>query len=197
MSEHDGEHDEPLTELLAAVGSGAASADARLFERVYDDLHRLARGQFQREGPDHTLQPTALVNEAWIKLAADVPSFENQGHFFGAAARAMRQILVDHARKVQSLKRGGDRARCTLLDVDGGGQELEVLEIDDALTALEAHDERLAELVRLRFFAGLTNDEVARVTGRSVRTVKRDWTYTRAWLFAQMAEDDEDPGAAE
>jgi RNA polymerase sigma factor (TIGR02999 family) len=183
MDDQDGKR---LTELLREVQAGGDGASDRLFEAVYGQLLDMARREFRREAPGHTLQPTALVNEAWMRLDGSAQGFDSQAHFFGAAALAMRRILIDHARRAQAAKRDGGGEAVTLTDVEGTGAELSVLEVEDALQALEAHDPRLAAIVQLRFFGGLTVEEVARVQGVSPATVKRDWTYARAWLFDRM-----------
>lgn len=183
--------DEPrarLTELLHALRDGRDGARDAFYEGVYAELRALARREFRGEVDRHTLQPTALVNEAWLRLAASEQDFESRAHFFGSAARAMRRILIDHARAAQAAKRGGREEVVTLTDVEDARRELAVLEVDGALSALEAHDERLADVVQLRFFGGLTIEEIAAVRGLSPATVKRDWTYARAWLFAHMDE---------
>ncbi|MEM9379237.1 MAG: sigma-70 family RNA polymerase sigma factor [Planctomycetota bacterium] len=183
-----------LSLLIQAANEGEAGAQARLFEGVHGELLRMARGAFRREAAGHTLQPTALVNEAWLQLAGSEPDFEGRAHFFGVAARAMRQILVDHARRAKADKRGGGGAHATLADVGSEDERFDVLELEDALEALEAHGARLAEVVQLRFFAGLSVEEVAATLDLSPATVKRDWTYARAWLFVRMAHDGESPG---
>lgn len=175
-----------LTQLLEALQAGQSGARDRFYEGVYDELREMARREFRREASGHTLQPTALVNEAWMRLADAADGFASRAHFFGAASRAMRLILIDHARRARAAKRGGGGEAVTLVDVESPGGELSVLEVEDALQALERHDARLAELVQLRFFGGLTIEEVAQVQQTSPATVKRDWTYARAWLFDKM-----------
>lgn len=192
-SDRRGEHelvaDSPpthLTALLEAVRDGREGAPDRLFEGVYRELLDMARREFRREIPGHTLQPTALVNEAWMRLAGGGADFQSRAHFFGAAARAMRRILIDHARRAQAAKRGSGEDPVTLSEPGVESSQVSVLEVDEALQALERHDARLAEIVQLRFFGGLTVEEVGAVLGRSPATVKRDWTYARAWLFERM-----------
>jgi RNA polymerase sigma factor (TIGR02999 family) len=180
-----------LTQLLAAAAEGRDGAGDRLFEGVYGELIGMARREFRREASGHTLQPTALVNEAWLRLAGGPTDFRTRAHFFGAASRVMRRILIDHARRRQAEKRGGGEGPVTLTEVGGESRELPVLEVEEALQALERHDARLGEIVQLRFFGGLTVEEVAEVQGLSPATVKRDWTYARAWLFERMAQDGE------
>jgi RNA polymerase sigma factor (TIGR02999 family) len=180
-----------LTLLLKAAGSGDRSADARLYEAVYAELRRVAGANLRREGPGHTLQPTALVNEAYLRLAPAC-AYENRRHFFAAAAEAMRRILVDHARKRRSDKRGGGYERVTLSGVDFEVEtnEVDVLAVDAALSELAATRPRLVELVSLRCFAGMSIEEAAGTLGVSPATAKRDWAYARAWLADRLAAGD-------
>ena len=173
-----------LTLLLQAAGTGDQAAHARLFDAVYAELRRVARASMRREASGHTLQPTALVNEAYLRLAAGAPGWENRRHFFAAAAEAMRRILVDHARRRGSQKRGGGLERVTLsgVDVPAGGADVDVLLIDAALTELAVERPRLAELVTLRYFAGMSIEDAARALEISPATAKRDWAFARAWL---------------
>jgi len=143
------------------------------------------------ELPGHTLQPTALVHEAWLRLGgSEQPTWQNRAHFFGAAAEAMRRILVDNARRKQSLKRGGDLERIDLenLDVALAEDDATVLAVNEALDRLAAEDAQCAELVKLRFFAGLSNVEAARMLGLAERTAKRTWAYARARLYEELRE---------
>ena len=179
-----------LTQLLEAVREGREGASDRLLECVYQDLLNVARRQFRREAPGHTLQPTALVSEAWMRLTGHEEDFLTRGHFFGAAAQAMRRILIDHARWSHAAKRGGGGARQTLMDVEGVDRGLSVIEVDDALSALQKEDPGLAELVELKFFAGLTISEIGQLKDLSPSTVKRQWTYARAWLLERMGGED-------
>jgi RNA polymerase sigma factor (TIGR02999 family) len=174
-----------VTLLLEAAGNGDREAIERLYERVYWDLRALANSGMRRERSGHTLQPTALVNEAFIKLEPSKAAWQNRRHFFGAAAQAMRRILVDHAREKHAEKRGDGMERVTLTDLDAAAPEVEVdvLAINDALDRLAVEDTRLAELVNLRFFAGLSLAETAEAMEVSVSTVKRDWAFARAWLL--------------
>ena len=188
----DRPHDD-LSLLIQAASAGEEGAQARRFEGVHGELLRIARGAFRREAPGHTLQPPALVNEAWLQLAGSPTDFRSRAQFFGVAARAMRQILVDHARRAKADKRGGGAQHATLADVGSEDEQFDVLELEDAMQALEAHSPRLAEVVQMRFFAGLSVEEVAAALDLSAATVKRDWTYARAWLFSCMAGDDEEP----
>lgn len=172
-----------VTRSLRAMGAGEEHAAADLLKLVYEDLRRIARAKMQREAPGHTLQPTALVHEAWLRL--DDAGFENRAHFFAAAAEAMRRILVESARRKRRARHGGGAEHCDFGEMEiaapvADGDEL--LAIDDALDQLAEHDLRKAELVKLRYFAGLTFDEAAEALGISVPTAKRDWAYARAWL---------------
>lgn len=179
---------EPGRDLTEILSRGAAARD-ELCALVYDELRGLARMQLARERDGHTLQATALVHEAWAKLAgARSDAFEGRRHFFGAAAEAMRRILVDHARAHGAEKRGGSAQRVTLgaegEPVEFGGEELAAL--DDALATLAAEDPRAAEVVRLRFLCGLSAEETAAALGLSLRSVNREWTFARARLFALL-----------
>ena len=163
----------------------------RLLPLVYDELRGLARARLAHERAGHSLQATALVHEAYIRmLGADSPSWNDRGHFFRAAAEAMRRILIDHARKRGRIKRGGGRIQVTLGDVQvGTGLPLEdLMALDEAIQRLEEQDPRMAEIVRLRFFAGLSVEETGKALGISERTVKREWAVARAWLYEAMRE---------
>jgi RNA polymerase sigma factor (TIGR02999 family) len=175
-----------VTHFLEAVQRGDAGTGETLLPLIYDELRRLARAKMAHEQPDHTLQPTALVHEAWINLGSG--KFENRAHFFAAAAEAMRRILVDYARRKQSLKRGGDlqRADWSSLDLAAEAPDEQVLAVHDALERLTQRDQLAAELIKLRFFAGLPNVEAAELLGISERTAKRTWAYARAWLFEEL-----------
>ena len=158
-------------------------------EHLYGELRRMAGSFLRRERNGHTLQPTALANEAFLQVGSAAEKWDNTAHFFGAAARAMRQILIQHARGRRAQKRGGEAMRVTLSDVDAIGPAHaaeEQCDIDEALGALRQHDPGLLRLVELRFFYGHTLEEVATITGRSLASVKRDWNYTRAWLCAYL-----------
>ena len=180
---------ETITILLEAVQRGDPRAAENLLAQVYHELRALAARKMSREACGHTLQPTALVHEAWLKLSAGSPSWENRAHFFGAAAEAMRRILVDRARQRHAQRRGGgDQQRIALEDADiaAPGTDDELLAIHEALDALAAHDARKAELVKLRYFTGFTIEQAAELLGISVPTAKRDWRYARAWLYREM-----------
>lgn len=178
-----------VTQLLQSIREGDEAASDRLLALIYQELRSMAGARMRLERPGHTLQPTALVNEAYLRLAGGAQQWENRAHFFGAAARAMRRILVDHARKRASQKRGSGAARITFdeMNIEGEDPDLDLLALDEALTALAKHDDRLAEVVRLRYFAGLSIQETAEVMDTSPATVKRDWSYARAWLFERMS----------
>lgn len=182
-----------VTRILAQIESGNGQAAEELLPLVYDELRALAEARLAQERSGHTLQPTALVHEAWLRLAgneSEEPQWDSRGHFFGAAARAMRRILVDHARQKLSLKRGGDIARVDI-DVDllaGAAPDDDLLALDEALEQLAAADPDKAELVQLRYFGGLTNEQAAACLGVSVSTAERYWTYARAWLHQAMAD---------
>jgi RNA polymerase sigma factor (TIGR02999 family) len=173
-----------LTLLLRAAGSGDRVAYSELYEAVYAELRRVAKASLRREAPGHTLQPTALVNEAYLRLTPGDSGWENRRHFFGAAAEAMRRILVDHARQRLAQKRGAGAERVTLagIDLPAATEGVDVLLIDEALQALGRERPRLAELVTLRYFAGMSIEETAVALGISPATAKRDWAFARAWL---------------
>jgi RNA polymerase sigma factor (TIGR02999 family) len=183
---------EQITQLLGQMKAGDRGAAERLMPLVYGQFRALAAQYLRKERGNHTLQPTALVNEAYLKLL-DQSRVQWQGrtHFFAVGAQAMRRILVDHARRRQRLKHGGQRARVTL---DEGialspDRDQDVLALDEALVKLAELDERQAKVVELRFFAGLTVDEVADVLDVSKRTVEGDWTMARAWLHRELSKD--------
>lgn len=180
-----------VTRLLQAAGEGDRAAAASLYELIYRELRRLAGASFRRERADHTLQPTALVNEAYLRLAATPGGWQSRRHFFGAAAEAMRRILVEHARQRLAQKRGGGLERLTAAELERVEQasDREVVLVSEALEELETQDSRAAELVKLRFFAGLGIEEAAQALGVSAATAKRDWTFARAWLFERLGPD--------
>jgi len=183
-----------VTRLLEAAASGDRGAFDLLYRSVYDELHRLAQANMRREQGGHTLQPTALVNEAYLRLAPSVGHWENRRHFFGAAAEAMRRILVDHARRRLAAKRGAEFERVTLtgaaLEVPTGQEGVDVLQLDEALEKLRVESTRLADLVNLRFFAGLSIEDAANALEISPATAKRDWAFARAWLQEQFTGSD-------
>jgi RNA polymerase sigma-70 factor (ECF subfamily) len=175
-----------VTRLLAAASAGDPDAVPSLFEALYRELRQLAASTMRSERHDHTLQPTGLVHEAYLRLSDEPLTLENRRHFFQAAAVAMRRILVEHARARGAQKRGGDARRLPLDEVDvaadGGLAHMDLAALDDALTRLAALDPRQARIVELRYFAGLTVEEAADVLALSPRTVKREWQMARAWL---------------
>lgn len=176
--------------LLARSHSGDPDAAKFVFSTLFGELHRMAAAFLRAERPGHTLQPTALVNEAYMKLIGPGPlGFESRAHFFGSAARCMRQILIKHAEARRADKRGGDRQRVTLSDVDAGGPgtDVDLLAMEEALVRLEELDERQCRVVELRFFAGMSVEEAALVLGISARTVELDWQMARAWLRRELA----------
>ncbi len=178
-----------VTQLLHGARGGDHGAFDRLLPLIYDELRAIARRQLRREQIGHTLRSTALVHEAYLKLVDQAGvEWRDRAHFFGIAARAMRQVLIDYARRRGAEKRGGDVVRTTLSD-----QELaldvpleELLALDDALTRLAEVDERLRQVVEYRFFGGMPEEEIAEVLGVSTRTVQRDWLRARAWLYAKL-----------
>ena len=172
--------------MLEAVGRGEACASADLLPLVYHELRRHAAGRMAREAAGQTMQPTALVHEAWLRLTGNGDHrWQNRAHFFGAAAEAMRRILIENARRKARLKRGGNPLRVELDDVDlaASTPDEKVLLIDEALERLQAEDPEKAKVVVLKFFVGLTNQEVAENLGVTERTVERHWAYAKAWLF--------------
>ena len=177
-----------VTRLLEAAGQGDRQALDRLYECVYGELRQMAAAGMRRERSGHTLQPTALVNEVCLRLIPGGDQWENRRHFFGAAALAMRRILVDHARQKSAEKRGAGLERITLADLDISAPEadLDLLAVNDALDRLAAEDPRLAEVVNLRFFVGMSIEDTAQALELSPATVKRDWLFARAWLCEQV-----------
>lgn len=184
-----------VTRLLADLRQGDRAAENRLFDLVYHQLRRMARGRLGGERPDHTLDPTALVHEAFLKMGGRVPAdLQNRAHFLAVAGRAMRQVLVDHARKKSAQKRGGD-LRLTTLTSGVAGSEVtfdELLSLDAALEELGRIDPRLCQVVEYRFFAGLSEEEIAARMGVTTRTVQRDWVKARAWLHKELYSREED-----
>lgn len=185
MSKPEGE----VTQLLVAWGNGDPAALEQLVPVVHRELRNLARHYLNRESPGHTLQPTALVNEAFLKLiGGNTVRWENRAHFFGIAAKLMREILVDHARRRKQLKRGGDALRVSLTSADASTdrKDSDVLALDDALKSLAEFDELKSRIVELRFFGGLTEEETSAALNIPLRTLQREWRLTRAWLSNQM-----------
>jgi RNA polymerase sigma factor (TIGR02999 family) len=184
-----------VTRILSAIDQGDLAAMEQLLPLVYDELRALAAVQMARDRPGETLNPTALVHEAYLRLVTPSSSppaqggeregvrrYHDRGHFFAAAATAMRHIRIDQARRKKTAKHGGNVQRLELEDVAAPAPDDELLALDEALTSLAAQDARKAQLVELRFFAGLTNDQAAAVLGISPTTADRDWAFARAWL---------------
>jgi RNA polymerase sigma factor (TIGR02999 family) len=184
-----------VTRVFEAVRRGEPRAADQLLPLVYDELRRLAAARLAQEAPGQTLQPTALVHEAYLRLVGPDPhkSWDGRGHFYAAAAEAMRRILIDRARDRKRLKRGGDRTR-RRLDLDGliadDAEPDDLIDLDEALGRLAQIDARGAELVKLRLYAGLSLDEAATALGVVRRTAERDWSFARAWLFRQLVPPD-------
>jgi len=189
MTDHS-DHD--ITEVLQQWSDGDKSAAERLFPLVYDELKRQARRYLNREREGHTLQPTALVHEAYLKMVDQtVLSAENRMHFFGIASRVMRQILVDYARQHNAEKRGGAAQRFSIEDFDILPEQTagDVLELDEALRKLEAIDVRKCAVVDMRFFGGLKEKEIAEVLGVAEKTVRRDWQFAKLWLYRELSQE--------
>ena len=181
-----------LTRTLAAAAGGDQDAAARLMPLVYDELRALAAKALQRERPDHTLQPTAIVNEAFLRLVEQSHAeYHSRTHFFAISAQMIRRVLVDHARKHHAAKRGGHEKRLTLREsLDGGiSKEIDVLALDEALEKLARLDPRQCQVVELRFFGGLSVEQTADMLEISPRTVEQDWRMARAWLKRELSED--------
>jgi len=185
-----------VTRMIDAAAAGDANAAAELLPLVYDELRKLASQRLANEKPGQTLQATALVHEAYVRLVGDAadPHWDGCGHFFAAAAEAMRRILIERARRKGCQKAGGGRQRVDLTDVEPAveGPDLELLALDEALQKLERKEPRKAEVVKLRFFAGLTNEQAAVALGISISTAENDWAYARSWLRLQMDGPDGD-----
>jgi RNA polymerase sigma factor (TIGR02999 family) len=183
-----------ITELLAYWGQGNADAREALMPLVYDELRRIARRHLWRQRPNHTLQSAALVNEAYLRLVRqESPQWQNRAHFFGVAAKAMRQILVDYARSRLAAKRGAGAPRFTLDTKialpEQEKEEVDLVALDDALNTLTALDPRQSRIIELRFFGGLSIQDTAVVLGISPATVKREWTMARMWLHRELIKD--------
>jgi|SRR4051812_30913210 len=183
-----------FTKIMSAIDNGDAQASGQLLPLVYGELKRLAASQLADERAGHTLQPTALVHEAYIRLVGkDDPKWQSRAHFFGAAAEAMRRILIDNARKKNADRRGGEYRRVELdpdasstPTIDPSSSAVDLLALDEALAKLAKEDQTKAELVKLRFFAGLSTEQAAAAMGISRATAVRYWTYARAWLHEAM-----------
>src|SRR5215217_5152497 len=190
-------NDSPVTQLLAGLRDGDTSVPARLLPLVYEDFRALALRHLARERAGHTLQPTALVHEAYLKLVDQTRvNWQGRTHFFAVGAQAMRRILVEHARSRRREKRGGDRQRMELDEAAALAPErgVDLLDLDEALKRLEALDERQARVVELRFFGGMNMEEVALTLGVSKRTAEGDWRMARAWLHRELAAGEPEAG---
>ena len=187
------DHVSDVTRILDAVRQGDLKAADELLPLVYNELRRLAAAKMAQEQPGQTLQPTALVHEAWLRLVGgENPGFEGRGHFFAAAAEAMRRILIDRARQKLSLKRGAgvERVRLDELDVAAAADDDTLLAVDEAMTRLAQEDPDSVAFIKLRFFAGLTNSEAAQALGIPERTARRHWSFARAWLYRELRRQD-------
>lgn len=181
-----------LTQLLVAWGKGDEAALAQLTPIVEAELHKLARYYMNRERQEHTLQATALVNEAFVRLIdGQAVEWQNRAHFFRVAAQSMRHILVDHARRRRYQKRGGEAVRVSLTNLEQPARlgNAGLVELDDALSALAKFDERKSQVVELRFFGGLTEKEIAEVLKIPLRTAQREWSLARAWLYRELSKN--------
>lgn len=178
-----------VTRLLEELNAGDPQAFDALVSAVYGELRRMAGSLMRGQGARQTLQPTALVHEAYLKLVRAEPRWDGRAHFFGAAARAMRQVLIAYARERAAQKRAGGAVRVTFEDlaVQTPEPRIDLLALDDALNALARVDERFTRIMELRYFAGYTLPEIAELSGRSLASVKRDWAYARAWLYDYMS----------
>jgi RNA polymerase sigma factor (TIGR02999 family) len=193
MAADDTRSTQQVTRLLVEWGNGNHAALEKLMPLVYAELHRMAKRNMGRQSPDHTLQATALIHEAWLRLADDPGrrNWGNRGHFFAVAATAMRHVLVDYARAGKSAKRGGER-RAVPLDeavIVSGERLAEVIAVDDALTVLEKLHPRQSKVVELRFFGGLSVEETAEALKVSPETIMRDWRSAKAWLHRELGQE--------
>jgi RNA polymerase sigma factor (TIGR02999 family) len=187
-----------VTQLLKAMANGDEKAAENLLPLVYAELHRLARSYMRRERPDHTLQATALINEAYMRLAGQDADWKNREHFIGVAAQVMRRVLVDYARQHKAEQRGGGLNRVALHDdlALSAAKLDEVAELDEALKLLEIENPRQARVVELRYFGGLSVEQTASFLGIAPRSVKRDWALARVWLYRQLKPDGKMPAEA-
>jgi len=188
---HKLEDSHTITRLLKEWREGNQEAANQLMDLVYRELHRIASREMRRERREHTLQTTALVHEMYLRLCGSDPvELKDRAHFFAVAARQLRRVLVDHARRGRSGKRGGSQIRLELLESDGGTCELDerLLAIDESLTRLQALDARAAKVIELRFFGGLSETDAAEALNISIATLKRDWDFARTWLASQLAD---------
>lgn len=180
-----------VTQLLKAMAGGDAKAAEDLLPLVYAELHRLAKGYMRRERPDHTLQATALINEAYMRLANDDTDWNSRAHFIGVSANVMRRVLVDYARAHKAEQRGGGLQRVEMEDdlAISVGKLDEISELDEALKLLEKENPRQAKVVELRYFGGLSVEQIGSFLSVSPRSVKRDWALARIWLYRQLKQD--------
>ena len=182
-----------VTQILSLIQAGDQKASEELLPLVYNELRKLAATRMASQGPDHTLQATALVHEAYVRLTDQEVSqkWDSRGHFFGAVAEAMRRILIEHARRKQSLKLGGalDRQPVDLAEACQSVPNGQLIAIDDALRQLEEEDPSAAQIVKLRFFAACTMSEIAEMLGKSLRSVEREWRFARTWLHRKISSD--------
>jgi RNA polymerase sigma factor (TIGR02999 family) len=177
------------TLILQALERGGRKTSEELIPLVYDELRRMAAVRLATEPAGQTLQPTALVHEAWMRLmGGQAQTWENRAHFFAAAAEAMRRIMIESARRKSRIKHGGGQVRVNIetIDIADALPDEKVLLVDEALEQLEKEDPETAQIVKLRFFGGLNNDEIAKITGINGRTIRRQWDYAKAWLFKRM-----------
>ncbi len=184
-----GDESSNVTLLLNRMRNGDSKAGDQAASLVYDELHRIAAREMRRENKGHTLQTTALVHEAYLRLAgAESLEIQNRGHFFAVASQQMRRILVDYARSSNTQRRGGGATKVDLdqLQISVAPRSVDVLSLDDALRELERVDLRAAKVVELRYFGGYTDKEVVEALGVSIATVRRDWEFAKSWLFSQM-----------
>jgi RNA polymerase sigma factor (TIGR02999 family) len=180
-----------VTRILLAIKQGDPDANGELLPLVYEELRQLAQAHLARERSNHTLQATALVHEAYLRMIgpdAALPAWNGRGHFFSAAAEAMRRILIDHARKKASLKRGGGLRRVVtdVADLAADSDAEQIIKLDQLIQRLEGEEPRTAEVLKLRYYAGLSVEDTAATLGLSERTVKREWRYARAWMIQAM-----------
>ena len=189
-----------VTQLLSEMGAGDSRAADELLPLVYDELRMLAERNLRQERPDHTLQATALVHEAYLRLVdSDHTRLRNRAHFFALAAQAMRRILVDHARHHKRQKRGGGVARISLdnLPTLAIVTDINLLALDDSMQGLEQVEPRYARIVEMRFFGGMTMEEIAAMLDVSLSTVERDWRVARAWLYRDLGREEDTPDTTE
>jgi len=188
MSATNNEKAENTTQLLNGFSNGDADAAARLIPIVYQELRQIAEHRMSRERPDHTLQPTALVNEVYLQLFNEGIEYRDRGHFFAVAARVMRRLLVDHSRRLKAERRQGGRIKIPIDEVLDSTQEArqDFVALNDALSDFERLHPRASQVVEMRFFGGFQLEEIADALGISLTTVKRDWEFAQVWLYSQL-----------